>query len=275
MDTRYWGPSGWRLLHLISFKAEELRRDKLHIFFKNLPYVLPCKFCRASLTDYYLTDPIPAIVDEFPYWLYRIHNRVNAKLRDQKLLETSDPKWSDVKKRYTEMINSDCIRDNIIGWDFLFSVAFTTPCPSVKSAPMPDAPPIEVLFTPLLRNRWGVITRDERLIFIKEWWDTLPYVLPFKEWRKAWRTNVPEVPSLLKGRKAITSWLYAAENALCVKKEVIHESFTGLCSELKTFSSGCGKRSKRIKTCRAIKSHAKKTLKTRRVEKYKATGGFL
>lgn len=274
MDTRYWGPSGWRLLHLISFKAEELNKNKLYLFFKNLPYVLPCKFCRASLTDYYLTDPIPATVEEYPKWLYRIHNRVNAKLREQKLLDTPDPKWADVYKQYTSLIKNGC-NNKIIGWDFLFSVAFTTPCPAVQSSPITDAPPIEALYTPTLRNRWGVISRYERLIYIKEWWDILPHVLPFKSWRDAWRNNIPATPSLSKGRDAITEWLYDAENTLCLDKEILHDSYKGLCTELNTFSSGCGKRSRRMKTCRAIKSNAKKTLKKRRTVRFKATGGFL
>ncbi len=62
-----------------------------------------------------------------------------------------------------------------------------------------------------------------------------------------------------------------------LKEEAPHNSFTGLCSELHTFSSGCGskKHSVKMKTCRAIKSNARKTLKKRRTKTYKAIGGFL
>ena len=66
MDTRFWGPSGWRLLHLITFATSDIDNDHLQLFFRNLPYVLPCKFCRASLTDYYAVDPIPSNKVEFP-----------------------------------------------------------------------------------------------------------------------------------------------------------------------------------------------------------------
>lgn len=279
MDTRFWGPSGWRLLHLIAFAAPSLNQTQLQTFFKNLPFVLPCKFCRASLTDYISVDPIPDRAQEYANWLYRIHNRVNAKLREQKLLNTKDPEWKSVEDQYTSWLNAPCSTRRMVGWDFLFSVAFTTPCPAVASSPMPGAPPAHLIKTPQLRNRWGTISRSERLPFIRDWWNSLPHVLPFEEWRAAWKSHVPHMPSLQVGRRAITNWLYSAEKIMCsaLKEDSPHNSFTGLCSELSTFSSGCGskKRSAKMKTCRAVKSHARKTLKVRRTSKYKATGGFL
>lgn len=265
MDTRFWGPSGWRLLHLISFSVTDIGVEKASKFFSLLPYVLPCKFCRASLTDYYAVDPIPQKAADYPQWLYRIHNRVNGKLRDQKLLEAVDPSWPEIEKRYRAWMTAPCAKRRMVGWDFLFSVAFTTPCPAVPTAPMEGAPPLTALKTPELRNRWSVISRGERLPFIAAWWRLLPDVLPFKEWRDAWRTVVPAAPSLRRGRKAITAWLYAAEKAVCaaLKEETPHDSFSGLCSELAVFSSNCGKRSKRTHTCRAKKSHARRTLRQR------------
>ena len=277
MDTRFWGPSGWRLLHLVAFAAPDLPQAALRTFFEELPYVLPCKFCRASLTDYIAADPIPATAKEYAEWLYRIHNRVNGKLRDQKLLEVPDPKWDEIKKQYTEWLKAPCTKRRLIGWDFLFSVAYTTPCPAVPTAPMTGAPPIAALKTHALKNRWAVISREERLPHMAAWWRSLPQVLPFKEWRDAWARVVPVAPSLQRGRKAITAWLYAAEKAMCaaLKEDLPHDSFSGLCAELSTFSSGCGKRSKRAKTCRSKKSTARKSLKHRRTRKYKAVGGFL
>ena len=277
MDTRFWGPSGWRLLHLITFVADQLPQTKLYDFFRLLPFVLPCKFCRASLTDYYAVDPIPkGQPHAYANWLYRIHNRVNGKLRDQKLLEAQNPTWKVVEARYKELAAAPCTRRRMIGWDFLFSVAFTTPCPSVPSSPMPSAPPVSEIHTPELRNRWGVISREERLPYIQEWWDVLPAVLPFAEWRNAWDST--QKPQVRKGRRAVTTWLYKAEKQMCaaLKEDTPHSTFTGLCSELSTFSSGCGSaKKKRVKTCRAVKSHARQTLKQRRRGKYRATGGFL
>jgi hypothetical protein len=279
MDTRFWGPSGWRLLHLIAFSADTLPLARVRTFFETLPYVLPCKFCRASLTDYIAVDPIPAHADAYAEWLYRIHNRVNAKLRDQKLLETADPAWKDVKRQYMATLRAPCTRKQMIGWDFLFSVAYTTPCASVPTSPMPDAPPLTQLTTPDLRNRWGVISRDERLKYMRVWWQTLADALPFESWRRAWkRATVLHRLPLEKGRQATTRWLYAVEKAVCAELSAADPipSYTGLCNELSAFSSGCGKtRNLRVKTCRAQKSNARKTLRVRRRTTYKASGGFL
>jgi len=277
MDTRFWGPSGWRLLHLVAFAAPMLDQRALHTFFSHLPYVLPCKFCRASLTDYIAADPLPSKAGDYAHWLYRIHNRVNGKLRDQKLVKDPDPKWDEIKARYEAWLEAPCTKRRMVGWDFLFSVAYTTPCPAVQTAMLEGAPPPSALETAALRNRWSTITREERLPYMKRWWDVLPAVLPFQEWRDAWSANVPRTPSLKAGRKAITAWLYKAEKAMCaaLKETTPHDTFQGLCSELSTFSSGCGKRSKRAKTCRSKKAHARTSLKVRRSRKFKQVGGFL
>lgn len=274
MDTRFWGPSGWRLLHLVSFAAPSLNQTQLQTFLTHLPYVLPCKFCRASLTDYYAADPIPKDPKDMPQWMYRIHNRVNNKLREQKLLDAHNPKYEEIETRYKEWMDAPCTKRRMVGWDFLFSVAYTTPCPSVTTTPMPDAPPHDSLTTPELRNRWNIMTRAERLPFLSHWWKTLPHILPFPEWRAAWQNNIRTSPSLQKGRKAITAWLYAAEKTMCaaLKETTPHDSFQGLCSELSAYASGCGKiKSSRVKTCRGKRKHIEK----RRTRKYYATGGFL
>ena len=271
MDTRFWGPSGWQLLHSITFKATSLPKDKLYTFFHNLPFVLPCKFCRASLADYYLVDPIPTNANDYAEWLYRIHNRVNMKLRDQKLLTAKDPSWVKIQQQYRDYMRMPCTKRKMVGWDFLFSVAYTTPGPSVSTSPMPGAPPIEMLTTPELRNRWGKSPRTERLRYIEEWWAVLPDVLPFKEWSDAWAQAVSKNPPVSRGRRAFTAWLYTTEKAMCTALEdtTPHDSFHGLCTELNNFTSGCGaNRSLKMKTCRAIKAKARKTLK------YRQGGGF-
>lgn len=277
MDTRFWGPSGWRLLHLITWNASALPQKHFNEFMRLLPYVLPCKYCRASLTDYLHADPIPTNPRDAPQWMYRIHNCVNNKLRDQKLLDTQNPSWEEVKTRYDEINDAPCTRKHMVGWDFLFSVAYTIPGAGVHGSPMPNAPPLSALKTPELRNRWSVISRAERLPYIDAWWDTFQYVLPYKEWREAWK-HVPKRPKAAAGRNAMTKWLYQAEKAVCaaLKDTIPHTTYTGLCSELNTFTSGCGKsRNLKMKTCRATKLRARRTLKRRRRTSYKATGGFL
>jgi hypothetical protein len=123
-----------------------------------------------------------------------------------------------------------------------------------------------------------VLSRDARIPYIRAWWRSLAAVLPFAEWRTAWAAAIRrhgEAP-LEAGRKAMTAWLYRMEKAVCeeLHEQKPHDSFEGLCSELATFSSGCGS-SKRSKTCRSKKRHARRTLKHRRRATYKLTGGFL
>ena len=260
MDTRFWGPSGWRLLHLIAV-APPTRFT--HAFFELLPYVLPCKYCRASLTDYYAVDPVPSVATgskDFAHWLYRIHNRVNGKLRDQRLLKTPNPPWPAVKAEYEALYKAPCTQQQIIGWDFLYSVVYTTPCEAVASEPLPDAPPPDTLATPELRNRWNTMDREERMRFIDRWWDTLPSVLPYKAWRTAFRTAPPR-PALTAGHKAVTEWLFHVEQHTCkiLRVKANHRNFTGLCRKLSVFQSKCGaKKTRKTKTCRA-----KQTLKQR------------
>jgi Erv1 / Alr family len=275
MDTRFWGPSGWRLLHLVAFAAPSLNKRYLLQFFENLPYVLPCKFCRASLTEYYASDPIPSDTKEFANWLYRIHNRVNGKLREQKLITGKDPTWHNVKQRYEKWMRQSCTQQAMIGWDFLYSVAYTTPCKDVTSTPISGAPPHPA--TPELKNRWNTMTIADRLPKFKLWWESLPHILPFPVWQKAWVKAVPHVPKLACGRKAVTEWLYKAEKAMCqeLKENAPHDSFDGLCTELNAFASGCGKiKTTKVKTCRAKKTLKRKSLDRNRTRKYFATGGF-
>ena len=274
MDTRFWGPSGWRLLHLVSFQAPTLNATDLHIFFTHLPYVLPCKFCRASLSEYYETDPVPKRATGYAEWLYRIHTRVNNKLKSQNLLETPNPTWNDIESRYKGWIGSSCSKETMIGWDFLFSIAYTTPCKSVASTPMPNAPPLSTLTTPELRNRWNCMTYDERLPLLDAWWQVLPKVLPYKEWQIRWASSVDKAPNAIDGRRACTAWLFKAERAMCTHTET-HTSYSELCSELRTFASGCSKkRSNKMKTCRS-KTKRRHSFRTRRQQLYVATGGFL
>jgi hypothetical protein len=43
MDTRFWGPSGWRLLHLITYTYDPItQRHAMRKFLEALPYILPC-----------------------------------------------------------------------------------------------------------------------------------------------------------------------------------------------------------------------------------------
>ena len=165
MDTKFWGPSGWKLLHLITFaKAEPTHQEvaDLKCFFSTLPYILPCKFCRKSLSEYMVKLPLEdALKGGGPYaiakWLWKIHNSVNSKLREQKLLKESDPPFASVKKLYTAKFEAGCTRTNFEGWEFLFSVVENHPFSkqSIGGIPIKDAPDHIDPDDHLELNRWN------------------------------------------------------------------------------------------------------------------------
>ena len=265
MDTRFWGPSGWRLLHLILETPLEERNEKqIKTLFETLPYILPCKFCRNSLSTYYEKHPIPEDYTDMSHWLYVIHNEVNNKLRSQGLATEDNPKYEDIKKRYKEWTSMPCSSTQMLGWDFLFSIANTTPTKASHSSPMANAP--TTLDTVELKNRWNTMTYKERLPYVQKWWQTIGQVLPFKPWRKAWSTAIRKEGQapLNKGRRATLNWLFRMEQFICktMAEQAPHNSFYGLCKEVSAFSSGCGKKtSPRVKTCRAKKEKARETLR--------------
>jgi hypothetical protein len=253
MDTRFWGPSGWRLLHLmVSVPLNKRNETTLHRFFVLLPFILPCKFCRYSLASYYEKRPVPKNFRDMEYWLYQIHNDVNGKLRGQNLLSTPDPTFEEIHNRYEQWSNTPCASTQILGWDFLYSVANTTPSKTSKSSPMKDVP--AVTNTPEERNKWNVMDYKERLPYICDWWSLFGRVLPYEPWRKAWSNS--SNPPLESGKKAMLNWLYQTEKIVCktMSEQAIHNSFGGLCKEISAFASNCGTNtSPRAKTCRAKK----------------------
>ena len=62
MDTRFWGPPGWKLIHQVAYKypinPTEIEKLDYGIFYSNLAFVLPCKYCRNSFTKYLKNLPI-------------------------------------------------------------------------------------------------------------------------------------------------------------------------------------------------------------------------
>ena len=243
MDTRFWGPSGWRLLHLITFSCQP---EKTEEFFTMLPFVLPCKFCRASLSEYMEKDPINISSKRaLSQWLWRIHNKVNEKLRSQGLLKYKNPSFHSVEEVYKDRIAAGCIRTEFEGWEFLFSIAENHPFSKMKSLPMPGAPPQAE--TPELRNRWNLMKPDERMPYYERFWKSVEEALPFSEWREAWKKC--DLQMRLNKSEFIKN-LWKVRCCLETKLELVnHEEFHSLCKRLADHKSGCSAK-KRAKTCR-------------------------
>jgi len=111
METIYWGPAGWRFLHILTFLYPEspdtgdkiLMRDMMNL----LPDILPCKYCRASFTKYMTNlDITPALEsrDLLVEWLYKMHNKVNKKLRSQGFCHHNNPTLDYVRDLYAPKV---------------------------------------------------------------------------------------------------------------------------------------------------------------------------
>ena len=261
MDTKYWGPSGWRLLHLIAEKEASMKPVAaeywagLHMrFWSLLPYVLPCKFCRASLTTYYEKYPIPTDNRAMGRWLYKIHNCVSDKLRSQGQHIPTPPSYSEVKKYYRELLNMGCTELSFPGWEFLFCIADNYPG-SAPSTPMPDAPEGILAKSPLERNKYNLLTTKERIEYLAQFWYSLGAVMPFQQWRAVFDDYCGSRVQCVRdfrGSAAAKSRLWALKCRLeeGSAEEKDKHSYSDLCRVVASKRSGCSA-SPRAKTCRA------------------------
>jgi hypothetical protein len=273
MDTRFWGPSGWHFLHRIATAPVNNTRA-VKEWIDLVEYVLPCKYCRASFHDYMRLQPLTLATvrnpARFGRWMYDIHNRVNAKLRGQGLLTAKDPSWESVSAIYA----SPAVE--FVGWDFLTSIAYSTPSADYVPVPMPDADEIAVESTDLAtRNRYNLLTRDERLRMLCRWWTLIPSILPIAAWRRAWISGTSgsgsgsgEKIPLSEGREAVMRWMWRVEEAVCagLKCPTPHPSLPAMKHEMAVFESDCA-RAKAGKTCRTRKHRQRRRLLSQRRER--------
>ena len=247
MDTRYWGPSGWQLLHLIAAKGASKS------FWMTIPFILPCKFCRASLTDYYKELPLSK---NQAVWLYKIHNKVNDKLRKQGHPTKPDPSQVKVLEHYKSMLNEGCTKTYFPGWELLFSIADNHPY-CAPSKPMPDAP-ISAPKTLEEKNRYNMLTPDERITQLKAFWTLLPDALPFKEWQTSWKKYQGPIKQAITNRRTAKAWLWKIKCGLESDLEQLGDtSYNGLCKQVAKHRSGCST-SKKARTCRKMLSKTRR-----------------
>ncbi len=265
MDTRFWGPSGWKLLHLITFDYKYTPTNAITYaqFFESLPYILPCKFCRASLTDYYREYPFKTYINLNPdldlkKWMYNIHNCVNDKLRKQGLNPNTNPKFSDIKIFYEKWLQCNWQEQLSTFWDFLFAVAYNHPKETTKhSKPMPDCPPdIYKCKDKCEKNKWNVLSLNDRLYWFRRFWSFLPAVLPgeiAKKWEEVEKKNPPNLTC----RRSTIAWLWRMR---CGLDSDFKDPFTSVCKKIAVYSSECSK-SMSAKTCRKKRQKYRKTKK--------------
>jgi len=270
MDTRFWGPSGWKLLHLVTFDYEYSAESASSFanFFETIPYILPCKYCRTSLTDYYRKHPyhipnsqknmINPMLD-LKKWMYTIHNCVNGKLRSQGLHPESNPTYAQVKKYYTNFQKAPWNDQLVSLWDFLFSVAYHHPKESsFGSEPMPDCPKeAKMCKDPMERNKWNVLPWKKRMYWFRKFWVFLPAVLPQEirvRWQEVERQNPPEWGS----RRSMMAWIWRMR---CGLDSTFRDPYTTVCKQIQAYSSDCGKNQRGITCRRTHRTRRNKTLK--------------
>jgi len=254
MDTRFWGPSGWTMLHLITFdyKYSPINAVTYSYFFDSIPYILPCKFCRASLTDYYRQYPFKIYNKINPSfdlkkWMYNIHNCVNNKLRKQELNPNTNPKYSDIKDLYDKLLKCDWQKQLTTFWDFLFAVAYNHPKETItNSKPMPDCPIyIYKCKNNCEKNKWNILSLSDRIYWFKRFWTFLPAVLP-EEIASKWKEAEKKNPPTLECRRSSLAWLWRIR---CSLDTDFRDPYTSICKKIGSYSSDCGKKNKAI-TCR-------------------------
>ena len=255
MDTRFWGPSGWRLLHSVAHSYDPTTpkaRQQMRKFLKSLPYILPCKFCRSSLSTYYTELPYaPHIQSNTALfrWLYNIHNKVNEKLRSQGLNPSPDPSFHDVQSFYSTWIRTSTATERLqIFWDFLFSVAYCHPTSSVsiRSTPMPNCPKRATQCrSHTVRNRWNTLPSEIRLKYYNNFWNSLPDILE-PELSVAWHAAQSTNPPTLQTRQSTTAWLWRMR---CALDPNYADPYASCCRRIADHSSECGSK-KRAITCR-------------------------
>lgn len=267
MDTRFWGPSGWKLIHLAAANYTPAHKPHMRRWLATLPYVLPCKFCRASLTEYYEELPFESALQSgstaLLKWTHAIHGKVNEKLRGQGQTIKCDPSFKEVQTYYKSWLTDEsaCVRFPI--WEFLLSVAHQHPRSIHGSSPMPDAPEKPPKACSLKdKCRWNYITAEERMPAFRTFWHELPHIMP-KPLQVRWLTALKENPLTIamESRKKLVPWVWRMQKAT----DENCDQFPAVCRRLAAHSSDCHK-SKRARTCRAKRSEPKRIVarKTRK-----------
>lgn len=239
MDTRFWGPDGWKLLHSIVENYPDypsINEKKIYsIFFNSIKHVLPCIYCRRSLNDYMNELPIEKYINSkinLCYWLYLIHNKVNDKLKKQGLNNNPNPEFKQIKDRYKnyliEVNNNNCI--GMPGWDFLYTIIFNYP--------------IEY-------KQIESIRQYNYIIFFRY----LGKVLPFKSVKDNFTLIIQHTnfKYILLSRDKFKLWFYNLEKKI---KQIINckcINYRDRCDFIERYRAGCNGKNDTKPTCRTKK----------------------
>jgi hypothetical protein len=217
MDTRYWGPSAWQLFHLVAFRTPH-PDDVLN----DMKDILPCKYCRASTTEFVHAHPLRGNPGK---WLYDIHNMVNHKLREQSKEDKTvrdpgrNPSFAEVKEKYENM------KPNAVpGRDFLFALAYN----------YPDKP------------------EEADMCTQRSFLHHLALSYPFLRMARVFQAYLKKYEPTLSSRKVYLHWMYGLLKQLSEFAKVDIPTFRGYAHHVAYYKSGCNKKTYHGKTCRKL-----------------------
>jgi len=239
MDTKFWGPSGWKLLHYITESypdtPSETQKANIITFFNVLGEVLPCKYCRISFKEYIKAKPVEKVVnsrEKLCRWMFDIHNMVNNKLRKQGLVNEQNPPYKLIRRRFKEYLKDPGFRAGNEGINFISSIAFNYP----------------------------VKQKCERCkkLYYELFFITLPKVVPDKKFNEVLNIQMEEKPiqHILECRSVMKKWMY---DLICKYNSKKSHSYKGYCKKIEYYrASGCEKKNHKGNTCRKKKKKNKK-----------------
>ena len=270
MNTTFWGPSGWQFLHTLTFIYPQNPsfndKVKMREFMNSLCFILPCKYCRISFTKYIKSLPIDTYLDsrdKMIEWLYKIHNKINKKLRLQGFCKHSNPELSSILKHYESIVaNISKIlnrepRDVInyicnLGKDFLGSIVFNyqgyfSNC-HTGNEKIRIVSVYNTFFNaiiPLICSYIAKFCKDGKYCVSR-------YIIPKFNIRSILTQNEPYTK--------LIKWFYKCKD-LCYLENMSYESYEKHFGKHIVMSCDNPKLSKTIKSCRKSKSISKKNVK--------------
>lgn len=238
MDTRFWGPDGWRLLHSIvagypTNPSGEQQRT-YYGFFKTLQHILPCIYCRNSFGQYWQQVPIKEYLGSrvgLCQWLYQVHNLVNQKLRSQGLNDRDDPPFNHIYQKYDRSCQQQSDQcHQLPGWNFIYCVLFNYSANYNEI----DA----------LRKR-----NYQRFLYL------LPLVLPFTAWQRQLTYYLLNYPfeSIMSDCDGVKQWCYNLEKDYNNAHQIPIKSFNQKCRTIDKYQSKCKGKGDPKPTCHTDK----------------------
>jgi len=241
MDTRFWGPDGWRLIHSIAAsyptRPSKQTRELYRKFFETLALILPCIYCRNSFHGFLKELPIKEYLGSRPdlsYWVYQIHNKVNEKLASQDLPVLFNKDFEGIYQfyiKFAKSFNKDSGNEHrealAPGWDFLYCTLFNYPT-----------------------NRDFLVKDQDRYQGYIEFVYLFSLVLPFPIFRETLQEQLKDHPiEQYLSRGQLKRWVHQLEKRYCRKTGLRCPCYRERCDSIEMYRAGCNGKNDPKPTC--------------------------